>query len=360
MSYQGRIPVPGVVTSVRSNKRERRLQLEQLHKKRQTDLEQQEKQRRQAEEVAQILAQRWADEDRKKKWDGRWEADEDHRPRGLSAAREGEGRLDRPAWSRGEERDDFEIGNEEDLRRGGTPRHGRKDGIGETYYEPARSSDTQRRSGGQEKDIRALVDEFEPLDGGLQRLSSRGGEHRQGRSRPESPRQRPEQQKSPPARSFRERSVAHRQPPSAEEEEQGPAGAVWHSVERPQKNQERKGEASTGSGEALGREKSQKEEPKQSKLKGVFGISDSEEERETARSEMELVARRKRARLSPQLTEAMRSAAPASGGPAPPSSVAAVQMKVVQWKYGLKGRAAEMPEELRREVAAVMGVSMGR
>merc|ERR1712136_697626 len=36
------------------------------------------------------------------------------------------------------------------------------------------------------------------------------------------------------------------------------------------------------------------------------------------------------------------------------SCVAAVQMKVAQWKKGMNGKAAKMPEELQREVAAVM------
>jgi len=334
MSYQGRIPVPGVVTSIRSNKRDRRLQLEALHKKRQTDLEQQKKQSRQAEEVAQILASKWATEDRNKKRSEEYA--DDHRggrlPGGDSPARARSRHTDirgrDPGPGLGDEYDGHGREGRESrgLRRytEGEAMHGLKRGA---QWEMPASTDTQ--SGGHRDDF-----------GGS---SEAEGGRRDNLAR------------TPRSESLR----GHGESAGADEDQQG---SSWHSVEH--------GSRSAGSGERAGSSQKAKEPPPKTKLKGVFGISDSDDDRESARSEMELVAQKKRARLSQQLTEPMRgtvsertsgsSFTGGGGGAGPPPSVAAVQMKVVQWKYGLKGRAAEMPEELRREVAQAMGVSYGQ
>jgi len=349
MSYQGRIPVPGVVTSVRSNKRDRRLQLETLHKKRQTDLEQQEKQRRQAEEVAQILATKWASEDRKKRSS---DGVDDHRggrlPGGDSPERARSrhhgirARDSRPGL--GDEYDGYGVETRESrgLRRytDGETVHAVKRGA---QWETHASTDIQ--SGGHRDD-----------SGGS--LEAEGGSRRDNVAR------------TPRSESLRGQGESA----GADEDQQV---SSWHSVEHGLRREKGiSGEGSAGSSElavraGTGSSQKAKEPPPKTKLKGVFGISDSDDDRETARSEMELVAQKKRARLSQQLTEPPRgnvgektsaSGSTGGGGAAggPPPSVAAVQMKVVQWKYGLKGRAAEMPEELRREVAAAMGVSYGR
>jgi len=350
MSYQGRIPVPGVVTSVRSNKRDRRLQLETLHKKRQTDLEQQEKQRRQAEEVAQILASKWATEDRnKKRLD---DAVEDHREGRLPAGDSPERARSRHTDTRGrdsgpglvEQYDGHgaathSVGVEGRESRGlrryteGEATHGPKRGA---QWEMPTSTDIQNR--GHRDDLGGSLE--------VERGSRRDNV---ARTRSES---------------FRGQGESA----GADEDQQG---SSWHSVEHGLRREKGlSGEGSAGSGERAGSSQKAKEPPPKTKLKGVFGISDSDDDRESARSEMELVAQKKRARLSQQLTEPTRGTVSertsgsgftgGGGGAGPPPSVAAVQMKVVQWKYGLKGRAAEMPEELRREVAQAMGVSYGR
>jgi len=334
MSYQGRIPVPGVVTSVRSNKRERRLQLETLHKKRQTDLEQQVKQRRQAEEVAQILATQWAKEDRKKRSDEA-ETRAGRLPGGESPERARLRHHDMRGRDAGQG-----VGDEYD----GHGVEGR-DSRGLRRYTEGEAMHGSKRGGQWETPA--------SIDG-------QSGGHRDdsgGSSEARIPRSESLRGQGPASRSKGESA-------GADEDQQV---SSWHSVEH---GSERGRGA--GSGEGAGRAGSSqkaKDPPPKTKLKGVFGISDSDDDRETTRSEMELVAQKKRARLSQQLTEPARgnvverTSSSGSGGGAgggPPPSVAAVQMKVVQWKYGLKGRAAEMPEELRREVAAAMGVSYGR
>lgn len=338
MSYQGRIPVPGVVTSVRSNKRDRRLQLETLQKKRKEDQEQQEKQRKQAEEVAQILASKWATEDRNK----RRSDDEDLRagrlPRGDSPER-------------------------------GRPRHadlrGRDSGpgLGVEYDGHGAAIHSVGVEGRESRGVRRYTEgeKYEAAHG-IKRSAQwevtastdiQSGGHRDDFDGFE-------------ARSGRSESLRGQGDSAAADEDQ--QGSSWHSVETGSRRLP--GEGSAGSSERAGSSQKAKEPPPKTKLKGVFGISDSDDDRETARSEMELVAQKKRARLSQQMTEPTRgapggertsgSAGGGGGGAGPPPSVAAVQMKVVQWKYGLKGRAAEMPEELRREVAQAMGVSYGR
>lgn len=344
MSYQGRIPVPGVVTSVRSNKRDRRLQLETLVKKRREDTDQQEKQRRQAEEVAQILASKWATEDRNKKK----RSDEDLEDRRGGRLPGG----DSPERAR--------------------PRHpntrGRDSGpgLGDEYDGHGAAIHSTGVEGRESRGLRRYTEDG--LKRGAQWEMPASTDIQSGGHRDDS--DGPFEAETPRSESRRGQGESA----GADEDQQG---SSWHSVEHGSERGLRRekglsGEGSAGSSERAGSSQKAKEPPPKTKLKGVFGISDSDDDRETARSEMELVAQKKRARLSQQLTEPARgtvgertsgsggSAGGAPAGAGPPPSVAAVQMKVVQWKYGLKGRAAEMPEELRREVAQAMGVSYGR
>jgi len=336
MSYQGRIPVPGVVTSIRSNKRDRRLQLEALQRKRREDHEQQEKQRRQAEEVAQILASKWAKEDFNKK-----RSDED-----LDDRRGGR----------------LPGGDSPERARSRHPNIRGRDsgpGLGDEYDGHGAAIHSTGVEGRESRGLRRYTED------GLKRGAQwempastdiQSGGHRDDFDGPDE------------ARTPRSESLRGQGESAGADEDQH--GSSWHSVEHGlRRDKGLSGEGSAGSSERAGSSQKAKEPPPKTKLKGVFGISDSDDDRETARSEMELVAQKKRARLSQQLTEPTRgtvgertsgSAGGAPAGAGPPPSVAAVQMKVVQWKYGLKGRAAEMPEELRREVAQAMGVSYGR
>lgn len=111
------------------------------------------------------------------------------------------------------------------------------------------------------------------------------------------------------------------------------------------------------------------------KIAGVFGLSDSEGEREKNSREIELAARTKSARLSarasahagnlpepkamakpePSVQAALPSAAPASSKGERNLTPAEVHMKYAQWKATCNRKWVPMPEELRRAVEAVMG-----
>lgn len=94
------------------------------------------------------------------------------------------------------------------------------------------------------------------------------------------------------------------------------------------------------------------------KIAGVFGLSDSDDERESARREMELAARTKRTRLT---MHARATAPPASSSSSATTGseralmTAEVHMKYAQWKQSCKNRYVPMPEDLKRAVATVMG-----
>merc|ERR1712135_67690 len=143
--------------------------------------------------------------------------------------------------------------------------------------------------------------------------------------------------------------------PRPERSEEQSSG--WHTVEVVRREQEPKSE-SLGldhvSRASQKRPDSSKNNSK-NKLKGVFGLSDSDDERTK-----QLTTSKKR-RVAPVIDLPPLPSAPAPQtcvATAPviftASCVAAVQMKVAQWKKGMNGKAAKMPEELRREVAAVM------
>jgi len=110
------------------------------------------------------------------------------------------------------------------------------------------------------------------------------------------------------------------------------------------------------------------------KIAGVFGLSDSEGEREKQSREIELAARTKHARLSaranasssipgrprPAEAEPPAQAAPSPAAPASSSggrtlTPAEVHMKYAQWKATCNRKWVPMPEDLRRAVESVMG-----
>mmetsp|Transcript_76651 Transcript_76651/g.213059 ORF Transcript_76651/g.213059 Transcript_76651/m.213059 type:complete len:319 (-) Transcript_76651:140-1096(-) len=318
MSYNGRIPVPGCVTSVRTSTREERLHAQ---RKKQEEVEREKKRRLEEEEAARILAQQWAKEDRERanrpqrRGDEGGVADRPRRRRGEEGQASEDGRDDGPKHY-GSRSDVPTRGPAEGDRRGERekryeePAAGRHDGEdSEAQRSRSRSRDRRTRS------VPAEVTRLEPCS-----TQASGVPHHSG--------------------------APQQEPPRPAEEE----GGVWHTVT--------KGKCLEPPRDSIVRSSSQKlSQP--SKLAGVFGVGDSDDEMENARSEMQLAANAKRARLrTPPAPQLLRELGTPTRSTA--SEVAAVQMKVSQWKLKCNGKSATMPEELQREVAAVFGPSMGR
>lgn len=97
------------------------------------------------------------------------------------------------------------------------------------------------------------------------------------------------------------------------------------------------------------------------KVAGIFGLSDSEDEKDSTRRELEAAARNKQARMSnkPGAT-APRIATPGDSGSASASSGALpsssdVQMRLAKFKMTCKGKWVDMPPDLKRDVERMMG-----
>lgn len=291
MSYNGRIPVPGCVTSVRKSTRDQRLQVQ---RKREEQLEKDKKDRERQEEAQRFFAQKWAEEDSRKK-------------RGTALG---------PSIAK-------------------SSREGRDRRLQKAFGAFSRSRSRSSRSSDLEAPRRTLVGDLLGDDERSDRRHREAGEEdgrgRRGKEKVEGgwlskPREEPIEE------------VAVRTQMTTNT-------LAASSVLAP-------GLASGMSSSLAGQAKA---EQNKTKVQGFFGLSDSDEDRDSARSA--LVAKTKRAAASAQLAS-MRPELPTAQ--APRNSVAAVQMKVAQWKANLKGKAATMPDWLQREVAEVMGASGGR
>lgn len=100
------------------------------------------------------------------------------------------------------------------------------------------------------------------------------------------------------------------------------------------------------------------------KIAGVFGLSDSEDEKDSARRELQAAAKSKQSKVglgptsrivTPGGTATSSSATATGGGSLPTSSD--VQMRLAQWKMTCKGKWVDMPPDLRRDVERCMGKS---
>lgn len=97
------------------------------------------------------------------------------------------------------------------------------------------------------------------------------------------------------------------------------------------------------------------------KVAGLFGLSDSEDEKDTIRKELEAAKRSRQTKMSIGITPA-RIATPGasitaagSASSAPLATSSNVQMRLAQWKMTCKGKWVDMPPDLRVDVERCMG-----
>jgi len=309
------IPVPGVVTAKRDGFHSQR---KELAKKRQLEEEEEKRKRKEQEQIAKILAARWAQED---------------------IARKG-GYTPAPQAVRPDDSDDEEAEEEGgwvtiEAGRGRSPEPRRK--------RPAEERDDARRdreeSDRRDRDrSRHAADLEAPSRSGAS--SSTGG----GAAFEEETR-RWFTEEAPP------REQASSRPPPEEGRRLPQSGIT--SVQT-----------------AIVVPKARKKVP------GVFGLSDSDEERQSCRREMELARSSKQRRLNMQSGQSNKLAVAEGGGPGgrrPGESIgntvaaasgmpasgglmtAEVHMKYAQWKQSCKNRYVEMPDDLRKAIDIVMG-----
>jgi len=100
---------------------------------------------------------------------------------------------------------------------------------------------------------------------------------------------------------------------------------------------------------------------KKQKVAGIFGLSDSDDEKDVARREMEMAAQKKsslqNAKIAIPAPQAAggSSSASSSTGALSAAGASDVQMRLSQWKLKCKGKWVEMPPDLRRDVDRLMG-----
>lgn len=329
MSYNGRIPVPGFVSSVRKTTY---LDRKEILNKRQEEKEKLDKQQKQAVEIAKLLNQKWAAEDKKK---GDRKADNDDGHRRDRASRR----------SRSADRRRFREHSDDDRpHKADESRRSRDD---EDSRRPQDSTDELRRG----------IDQKSTQDRQLGRRFRESGTD--GAEEDSSLRAAPMEEPVPvPATGSLSGPLLffNRSQPSEPAEIGG-----WQT-----------GEAGPGkipdAGDKDRKRKITHSDAVAKKFAGVFGMDDSDDEKEKSKA----VLAKKKGPAGGQATPsfkplsmasgstAMASTAGASPTGAPGTSVVAVQMKVAAWKAGLKGKAAIMPIELQQEVAAVMGMANGR
>lgn len=299
-----KLPVPGVVTARRDV-----TQTLKLRQKRQEEEEQLKKQRRQAEEAARILAHRWRQEDRGEAAGGRRRED----------VEEDEGRE--------------EPGTPGEPRRGAPRREAEPAaaGVWVSTEEPRRPRPPSSRPHKSD----AEVERRPPAEVAAAFES------------PARPEKRRREQRSPSP------AVGSR-PPRQRREEPAPAPGGRRSPSPGALAGEREAPAPAARPKAKGR----------SALAGVFGLGDSDEERESTARQMELAAAGRRQTFARRAGIAA-AGAPGSSGSAPrgeaPKALdpAEVYMRCSQWKQSCNGKEMPMPEELRRALVEVTGTALG-
>lgn len=312
MSYNGRIPVHGCVTSVRKSDHGSRMQMQ---RKRQEEQEIMKQRTKEEDEVARILAKKWAEEDRRKKDRlERGELEDDAR--------------DRMPQKRGRSRRRDEDYKERRADQGGVlDQPSRRRELDDDRWNEDRGSAGSRN--------RRLQDRFGGGRDSRSRSAGRRGDSRGRGRRGGGGQYRPEDSDDDDE--------------DAEEETQKKKQAQivefqggWQSVAttlHPSRHEAKKVEKPLA--------------PKvshTSKVASFFAAGGSDDEKEdTDLTKLRQEAQNRKARAAAQ------SFIPEPTRVSTASSVADVQMKIAQWKASLRGKAAKMPLELQQEVAAVMG-----
>lgn len=310
-------PVPGTVTSRRNSSRHER---QALLRKRQEEDERLRKQKEEQDQIAKILAHKWAEEDRKK----------DARRRRGDRPREGSGDEDggRQGAS-GKEEADAEAGG-----RGGDAEEE------EEASERVAGWVTFERKAEKLREEKEVLHQLEAAKRGTTASSSSepGGGSGQ-------------------VRRFREEGGASERA-GATPATSSPAGAGSGEGAREGKPGDSAKQVAVGPGRAHS-----------TKVANVFGFGVEEDDEAGARREMELAARSKRAKLSLH-SEALqvRTAEASEGGvrreglPLPsataarrPVDMCQQLMKMAQWKRSCGGKRLPMPKDLEENVAKAMG-----
>lgn len=96
-------------------------------------------------------------------------------------------------------------------------------------------------------------------------------------------------------------------------------------------------------------------------MDGIFGLSDSDAERESTRREIEAAARHRAARMSLDASRSrpLPSLLDGAGGGRRMMSTAEVHTRLAQFKQTCNGKWVPMPEDLRQAVEGAMGISVG-
>jgi len=163
-----------------------------------------------------------------------------------------------------------------------------------------------------------------------------------------------------------------RPPPPRPRRSDEPAGrrpfvevpAAFEAPLRPEKRQRDQRSPSPAPAAAPPAAASRPEARSKTALAGVFGLDDSDDERESAARQMELAAAGRRRALARRAGVAATGEVGSSGSArereAPkPLDPAEVYMRCSQWKQSCNGKEMPMPEELRRALVEVTGSALG-
>lgn len=328
-----KLPVPGVVTARRDS-----TQTLKLRQKRQEEEEQLKKQQRQAEEAARILARRWRQEDRGEGSGGREKEEE-----ALGGPRQFREILEGRETVRTERADPPGVWVVTEERKPRPP---------SARSEKREVESTERRPSA---DVAAAFE-------GPGRPEKRRREHRSpSHERREWSAAPPTSQQQPPP-SRREAAVV---PATASQRHQAPHPAASSSRGSGARESTSRRSPSPQAPERREAPPAQKVKAKgNSKLAGVFGLDDSDEERKNTARQMEMAAAGRRQSFARRAgigsTGSTGSASLPSRGEAPKMlDPAEVYMRCSQWKQSCNGKEMPMPEDLRQALAQVTGNALG-
>lgn len=396
------IPVPGLVTARRDSNSTRRQ--ETLLQKRREDGEEEKKRRKDQEEAALILAKRWSQEDRK----AREGSPSKRRSPSCSRSEASAGKSPISKRRRFSEecQQTRQQGRIKDTRQievvaGSTPsasstaRYHDRDIKREVDRDRRREDDRDRRRD-DNRDRRRDDDRDRRRDDDRDRRRDDDREKRREGSRSErdrsdnhvdSHRDLGHDHRRDTSLSILESNQFSLNQPNAEVEQVAPESALlpalgsspggWATVDHVGTESAVQGTVTNKlpitKHVSAGRGTSAPCSKKTGKIAGVFGLSESDDDRESTRRELELATRIKREKKHIQGRTPLGSAAVQSGAvplgpgrePADKGGVAGtgllvaeVHMKYAQWKMSCKNRYVPMPEDLKRAVASVMGGKM--
>lgn len=157
------------------------------------------------------------------------------------------------------------------------------------------------------------------------------------------------------------------QEPEEPEEENSQEAGGWHSKETNSSILSGRTEPLSIGGLQQGRKEAQKPTPSVGKkhsvkVAGFFGADDSDDDRETAKRELEAARAAKESRVRaatplPFDKFAASSGSQLAGKDERLASSSDIQMRLAQFKMQCKGKWVDMPEDLRRDVDRLMGNS---